>query len=416
MKPPLGKRFHAPHGKRAKGGPEAPAGSQEWATPWAQLKYWSFHPSIFKNMVGAVSAGAKAGDRVAVYDKEGQPFGTAFYHPKAPIGLRVFHHGAPAVDEAWLDKALLDAIELRVGILQLDAVSEAYRVVHSDADRLSGLMVDRYGEALSIEVSSLAAWQRLPRWIPLLHERLGTRRALVQADPMAGKMEGFRPVAPAPGELAPVKIREHGVRFEVDFSAGHKTGFFCDQRDNRRKLAGWMRGGDLLDLCCYSGGFAITAKMLGKADEVTAVDLDENAIAQAKRNANLNQVRIKWVHADAFPYARQMQANGARWPTVVLDPPKFILHRDEFAEGRRKYEDLNQLAISLVQPGGLFVTCSCSGLLKAEDFEETVIRAAHRGKRRLQILDRTGAGPDHPTLSNCPETRYLKVLWTRVID
>jgi len=152
---------------------------------------------------------------------------------------------------------------------------------------------------------------------------------------------------------------------------------------------------------------------------VTAVDLDETAVAQGRRNANLNQVspnKLKWVHADAFAYARQMQKNGEQWDAVLCDPPKFVLTREPggSAEGRRKYEDLNQLGVSLVRPGGLFVTCSCSGLVSLEDFEAHVIKAAHRLNRRLQFFDRTGAGPDHPVYSNCPESRYLKVLWARV--
>ncbi|MCB1129177.1 MAG: class I SAM-dependent rRNA methyltransferase, partial [Verrucomicrobiae bacterium] len=166
-------------------------------------------------------------------------------------------------------------------------------------------------------------------------------------------------------------------------------------------------------LCCYTGGFAVAAKVLGEAAEVTGVDLDEAAVAQARRNANLNQARIRWVHADAFAFARQMQQNGEQFDVVVLDPPKLIETREEAPEGLRKYEDLNALAMRLLAPDGLLVTCSCSGLLEAEEFERMVIRMAHRLDLRLQILDRTGAGPDHPVLSNCPESRYLKLLWTR---
>jgi len=156
--------------------------------------------------------------------------------------------------------------------------------------------------------------------------------------------------------------------------------------------------------------------VLGQAGEVTSVDLDEAAIAQARRNANLNQVRLSFVHADAFAYARQMYQNKESWDVVVLDPPKFIFTRDAAGnwEGRQKYEDLNQLALGLVRPGGIFVTGSCSGLLALEDFEQHVIKAAHRLDRRLQFFDRTGPGPDHPVFSNCLESRYLKVLWARV--
>jgi 23S rRNA (cytosine1962-C5)-methyltransferase len=231
-------------------------------------------------------------------------------------------------------------------------------------------------------------------------------------------MEGIRPSTfnetNAAAPLA-VKIRENGIRFEVDFAEGHKTGFFCDQRENRAAFGRFAKG-RVLDLCSYTAGFALSARISAGAEDVTSVDLDEAAVAQARRNANLNQVRISFVHADAFSYARQMAANGESWDSVVLDPPKFIFTRDEYGnrEGRQKYEDLNQLAIALVRPGGLFVTCSCSGLLGLEDFEDHVIRAAHRLGRRLQFFNRTGAGPDHPVYSNCLDSRYLKVLWSRV--
>jgi len=170
----------------------------------------------------------------------------------------------------------------------------------------------------------------------------------------------------------------------------------------------------VLDCCCYTGGFALAAKVLGGAEEVTAVDLDEKAIEQAKRNANLNQARIEWVHCDAFSFARQMQRNNTRWPVVVLDPPKFIHSREEELEGRRKYEDLNGMGMNVLEPGGLLVTCSCSGLIDMEGFEQLVARGAQRLGKKLQFLDRTGPGADHPVMANCPESRYLKVIWARV--
>lgn len=365
-------------------------------------------------MIGGVSEDATPGALVHVFDRDGRPFGVGFWNPSAPVPLRLLRHGGLAAAESLVDELLEEALWLRHELLRLPEQTEAYRVVHSDGDRISGLVVDRFGDVLSLEVHSLGVWQRLDRWLPRLHQWLGTRRHRICVDPEVARREGLPEVTPEP--LRPVRFRENGVRFEVDFTHGHKTGFFCDQRANRRRLAAWTAGRRVLDLCCYTGGFAVTAKVLGQAAEVTGVDLDEEAIAQARRNANLNQVRIRWVHADAFAYARQMQQNGKRWDVVVLDPPKLIRSREEANAGRRRYGDLNALALALVAGGGLFVTCSCSGLLEAEEFERLVIRTAHRQGRRLQILDRTGAGPDHPVLAHCPETRYLKVLWTRVLD
>jgi len=388
--------------------------------PWAQLKFFTFQPAIFPRMLGAVSPGAKPGDLVTVYDKAGRPCGTGLYNPRAKIPLRVVRHGSEPAGEEYFETALRRAVALRRDLFQLDAETDAYRLLNSDGDGVSGLTIDRYGDTLLCDVMSLGIAQRLPGWLPRLHELAGTQFARVQVDHDLGSLEGIRPSvfnetnAAAP---AKVKIREHGVRYEVDFAEGHKTGFFCDQRDNRRRLTRFTAGARVLDLCCYTAGFSLNAKVAGGAAEVTAVDLDEAAIAQARRNANLNQARIHFVHADAFAYARQMQTNGEQYDVVVCDPPKFILTREPAgaAEGRRKYEDLNQLAISLVKPGGVFVTCSCSGLLPEALFEELVIKAAHRLQRRLQIFDRTGPGADHPVLSNAMDGRYLKVLWSRVL-
>jgi 23S rRNA (cytosine1962-C5)-methyltransferase len=380
------------------------------------LKYYSFHPAIYPNMVGAVSPDAGAGDLVSVYDKEGRRFGAGYYNPKARVPLRVLHHGDSEFNEEGLDALVTRAVDLRRATLKLDAETEAYRVVHSDGDGLSGLVVDRYDNTLSIEVTNLGAWRRLRRWLPLLHKTLGTTEQVINIDPDIALMEGMRladvPEAESPGPRS-VRIREHGVRYLVNFDEGHKTGFFCDQRDNRARLGKWARG-RVLDLCTYTGGFALAARVLAGCDDVTGVDLDEKAIAQARQNANLNQTRINWTHGDAFGWSRQMIRNGEQWDTVVLDPPKLIHHRDSQEEGIFKYRDLNGLALQLVRRGGLFVTCSCSGLIGADAFEELVIGSAHRQGRKLQILDRTGAGPDHPVMSNCPESRYLKVVWAIV--
>ena len=391
-----------------------------WSRPWAQLKYVTFQPAVFPRLLGEVSDDARPGDWVSVYDKNGEPVGAGLFNPRAKIPLRVVAHGSQPIGEEYFEAAIRRAVALRRDLFKLDATTDAYRLVNSDGDGLSGLTIDRYGDVLLCEVVSLGMAQRLPQWLPLLHELAGTKFARVHVDHDLGSLEGIKPsLFNETNAAAPrtVKIRENGVRYEVDFAEGHKTGFFCDQRNNRKRIAQFSAGARMLDLCCYTGGFSLCAKVLGGAGEVTSVDLDEVSIAQARRNANLNQVRLSFVHADAFAYARQMYQNKESWDLVVLDPPKFIFTRDAHGnwEGRQKYEDLNQLSIGLVKPGGIFVTCSCSGLLSLEDFEQHVIKAAHRLNRRLQFFDRTGPGPDHPVYSNCLEGRYLKVLWARVV-
>ena len=397
----------------------APAGSSEWHTPWVQLKYFTYNPAVFPRMLGAVSADAKPGCIIHVYDKNGEFFGSGFWNPASRTPLRMLRHGGLPLGEQDLRATLRRAVEWRKELLPED--TNACRLVHGDSDGLGGLIADRYSDVLSLEISTLGVWQRLGEWIPLLHELCGTTRHVISIDPDIARMEGIDPASAPPSQpIRRVRILENGINFEVDFEHGHKTGFFCDQRDNRLKLSRLVRGKSMLDLCCYSGGFSIYAKLLGGAGEVTAVDLDENAIAMAKRNANINSrrgpLRIDFVHADAFTYARQMIRNGKQFDVVLLDPPKLVLGRDEErAEGIKKYRDLNTLALQCVRQGGLFITCSCSGLLSTPDFEDIVIHAAQRLGRRLQILETSGPGWDHPYLSTYPEGRYLKALWTRVI-
>ena len=415
------KHLKRPSHRNPPSGPTSSApGSATWSTPWVQMKYFSFHPAVYPNMISAASPDATPGDLVHVYDKDGQPFGTGFYNPKARVPLRVIDHHTENFDEGSLDARLETSLRLRLATLRLNEISDAWRVIHSDGDGLSGLIVDRYDKVLSIEVTTLGIWKRLSRWLPRLHERLGTNQHVIQIDPDIARIEGMRHAdVPEASDPSPrnVRVREHGVRYLVNFEDGHKTGFFCDQRENRMRFAQMARGRRVLDLCTYTGGFALAAKVLGGCEDVTGVDLDEKAISQAKKNADLNQTRVTWTHGDTFTWGRQMQQNGQMWEAVVLDPPKLIHSREpeEAQLGKNKYYDMNVVALSLLKRGGLFVSCSCSGLLDVTEFEDIVMRAAHRSKRRLQILDRTGAGADHPILSNCPDGRYLKVLWAMAL-
>jgi 23S rRNA (cytosine1962-C5)-methyltransferase len=289
------------------------------------------------------------------------------------------------------------------------------RLVHAEGDGLSGLIAERYDDWIAIEVFSLGVFRRLDEFKRLLSELTGIDRFVVRADERIERLEGFQ-VKPVQSDRVgeTVTVRENGLRFRVDLRAGHKTGFFCDQRENRRRFASFCKEARVLDVCCYTGGFGIYARRLGGAAEVTGVDLDETAIELARKNANLNGARVQHVHADAFSYLRQMQANNSTYDVVVVDPPKLIASRDEHADGSRKYVDLNTLAISVLKPGGLLLTCSCSGMVAREAFQDMVKAAANRLRRTLQIVDQTGAAADHPVMANCPESAYLKAIWARV--
>ena len=396
---------------------ELPAGSESWLRPWVLLRSATYHPFIYRAMVRQASDDARAGDLVHVYDRHGERFGSGFYNPRSRITLRMLAWGDTTVDREFFRSVLEKAVALRSGTFGPGDDTNTYRVVHAEGDGLGGLVVDRFDDVLSVETFALGIHKMAPQLVPILHELCGTRRHLIRMDRRAAELEGCGSADAEPGgDIRSVRVVENGVRYAVDFSEGQKTGFFCDQRENRKLFADLVAGRTVLDVCCYSGGFSISAMKRGSAREATGVDLDEKAIAQARHNANLNQVRVKWVHVDAFTHLRQMVQAERTWEAIVLDPPKFIPSQEKHEEGARKYLDLNRLALRLVAPGGLFVTCSCSGRLSHDEFEKLVATAArHADGRRLQFLRVTGAGPDHPVLAGCPESRYLKVLWARVL-
>jgi 23S rRNA (cytosine1962-C5)-methyltransferase len=405
---------------------EAPAGAE---SPWVQLRSAMLHPFVYRKMVRAADPAARPGDVVNLYDKSGQFFGRGLYNSRSQIVVRVLSRDETPIDAAFWRARLEQAVALRRQ-LKLDEVTDAYRLVHSEGDGLSGLIAERYADCLVFELFSLGIFQRHEELSRTLGEILGppgrldrpeqaapTWRTFVRADSRIERLEGFQvPLGRGPDDSAArLTIREHGVRYRVDVKTGHKTGFFCDQRENRRRLAALCHDANVLDLFCYTGGFSLCALKLGQARSVTGVDLDEAAVAVACENANLNQLRVDFVYADAFTYMRQMLANGRQFDVVVLDPPKLATYREEYEDALRKYFDMNHLALQVVRPGGVLLTCSCSGLVSPSAFTETVHRAAQRAGRGLQLFDQTGAGPDHPIMLDCPESAYLKALWFRVL-
>jgi 23S rRNA (cytosine1962-C5)-methyltransferase len=400
--------------------------------PAVHLRSATYSPFLFRKMIDRADHAARPGDVVAVFDKRGEPLGYGLYNPRSEIVVRMLSHQPAPTDEAFWQRRLEQAVALRRTLLRLDATTDAYRVVHAEADGLTGLVVDRLGDVLSAEVFSLGMFQRAGALMDRLGAMCGVRHTMVRVEDQVHGQEGFlaSPIS-SPNLPTRTTVTEHGTRFRVSLEHGHKTGFFCDQRDNRRQLATFCDGRSVLDLCCYTGGFAIQAKRLGNAGDVTGVDLDERAIDVARENAALNGVRVRWVHANAFGYMRDMIAGGRRFDVVVLDPPKLIYSRREIEAGTRTHFDLNRLAIQCVAPGGLLLTCSCSGLLPQDEFLRLIYAAARQAAprdgstvtepnvgnhgRTVQLLARTGASPDHPVAANCPQTEYLKAVWLRVL-
>ena len=397
-----------------------------------QAKTVGLHPLLYRKRIERVDRDVLPGDLVEVFDSDRQRAGYGLYNPKAELALRMLAGPDELPDETFWRRKLAAAVELRRQVLRLDDVTDAYRLVHAEADGLSGLVVDKLGDVLSAECFSVGMYQRAEAIVGELAALAGTKHWSVRPGPASLTQEGFEGHDLSSSERpARVTIQEFGTRFRVDFSEGHKTGFFCDQRDNRRMLAGFCQDKTVLDLCCYTGGFAVQAKKLGGASDCIGVDLDEGPLALARENANLNQVRVRFVQADAFAYMRDMLAGGRRFDVVVLDPPKLIRTRAEIEEGTRKHFDLNRLAMRLVSPGGLMLSCTCAGLLSHEEFLRLIYasarqageevspategRYARHAPRHVQILAKTGAAADHPIAANCPETEYLQAVWMRVL-
>ncbi len=376
------------------------------------------HPLIYRKMCEGTVEGSRrpeSGDLVRIVDRDRVPIGYGLWNARSQIALRMISRGPDAPGRGFWADRLEHAVALRRDTLRLDDVANAYRVVHAEADGLSGLIVDRYDDVLSAEVFSLGMYQRIGPIVAILAEKLGTRHARVSVDARIAEAEGFEGRAASSPDLPPkTTIREHGVRYRVRFETGHKTGFFCDQRENRRRFASFCDDRDVLDACCYTGGFAVAARVLAKPREVTGVDLDENAVALARENANLNGVKINWIHSDAFHYLRQMHQNGRFFGAIVLDPPKLIARREDWDEGRKKYHDLNLLAMRLAAPGGVFLSCSCSGLMPRDEFLDLLRAAARRAGRTVRVLAISEASPDHPFALEAPEGAYLKAVWMRL--
>ena len=385
------------------------------ALPHVRLKIArrSSHPWIFQKMVEKPTARLPGGSVVDIIERGGQWVGRGFFNGHSRIALRVLTTDAQeAIDDAFFARKISNAVALRRDQLRLGAVTNAFRVVHSEGDGLSGLVVDRFGSTLVLEFFSAGMYRFRESIQNALRVHFPESRFYWFAEEHVQKQESIDCRSPEPP--APEIITEHGLRFRVAPGSQHKTGFFLDQRDNRRWLADFCDGKRVLDLCCNTGGFAVYAKALGKADEVVGVDLDEQALELARSNAGLNQARIRFVQADLFAWLRDILPSGQRFDVVVLDPAKQTRDREEIGYALKRYGDMNRLALQAVAPGGIFLTCSCTGLVSEGDFLECLRRAAWQAGRSVQVLRVSGAAADHPFFLHVPESRYLKAVFCRI--
>jgi 23S rRNA (cytosine1962-C5)-methyltransferase len=373
----------------------------------------SSHPWIFQKMVEKPVSPIPGGSIVDIVDRLGHWVGRGFFNWHSRIALRLLtSKQEEVIDAAFFAKRIAQAVELRRNCLKLDEVTNAYRLIHSEGDGLSGLVVDRFGATIVLEFFSAGMFRVRQILQELLAEYYPDCAFYWFAEEHVQKQESIDCRAPEPPTAG--VITEHGLRFRIAPGSKHKTGFFVDQRDNRKTLASFCAGKRVLDLCCNTGGFAVYAKALGQADEVVGVDLDEQVIALAKQNANLNQAKVRFVQGDLFSWLRDILPGGQRFDVVILDPSKQTRDREEIDFALKRYFDMNKLALQAVAPGGILLTCSCTGLVSEEMFLETLRRSAWQAGRSVQILRVAGAGADHPFLAHVPEGRYLKAVFCRV--
>ncbi|HWU71171.1 MAG TPA: class I SAM-dependent rRNA methyltransferase [Pseudoxanthomonas sp.] len=384
--------------------------------PVVRLKnaWRSSHPWIFQKLVEKPAPRPKPGSIVDVVGVDGVFVGRGFYNGHSRIAVRILEtHPDIAVDQGWFARKIAEAVSLRRDVLKLDEISNAWRVVHSEGDGLSGLVVDRYDDLLVVEFFS-AGMFRHREWVyDALRMQFPGCRFHSFADEHVQKQESFD--FHNTSGTAPAVIEEYGIRFRADPAGAHKTGFFADQRENREWLSRHCAGKRVLDLCCNTGGFAVYAAVRG-AEEVLGVDIDADVIEIAKGNAKLNQVRPKFVQADIFPYLRDAATRGDQYDVVILDPAKMTRDRGQVISALKKYLDMNKLALGVVKPGGLFATFSCTGLVSEEQFLDMLRRAAFYAGRTIQVLKVAGAGADHPFMAHVQESRYLKAVFCRVVD
>lgn len=389
--------------------------------PRKALPFFSRHPWVFHSAIDRIDGEPAPGAEVALHAQDGAFIAWGMFNPASNIRVRLYSwdQAVPLSNEFWRQR-IDDAVGLRRELFPVWGSELACRLIYSEADGLSGLTVDRYGDWLLVQITSLAIAQRKELFLERLCETVQPRGVWLRTEKGMRAAEGLQI---ADGLLwgdpppRPLFIEEHGVKYGVDVAEGQKTGFFLDQRDNRRRTADFVRDKRVLDVCCYTGGFSLNCLVNGSASEVVAVDSSEAALAQARSNAELNGVsdRFHTVKQDAFQALEQFHGRGETFDAVVLDPPKLARNRQGIDAALRGYYSLNRFAMGLIRPGGFFVTCSCSGHITHEMFVDMLGQAALHADRRLQLLEVRGSSADHPSSVHCLETDYLKCYLCRVL-
>ncbi len=386
--------------------------------PRKAAPFFGRHPWVLDSAVDFVNGEVADGQVVDLTAENGHWIARGIYNGHSRIRVRLYTwQREEALDLDFWRRRLEGALALR-RLIGYDN-NDAARLVFSEADGISGLIVDRFANYLVVQPTALGIAAQIDALVPLLAELTGARGVIVRAEPSMAKLEGFQmPPLVLWGETPEevVFIEEHGIRYGVQLLLGQKTGFYLDQRENRRAAAGYMAGRNVLDMCCYTGGFSLCASKLGSAASVLGIDSSKGAVELATQNAQLNEVtNARFESGEAFETLDALGQRGEKFGAVVLDPPKFARGRRGVDDALRAYHRLNQQAVHLLEPGGILVTCSCSGGVTFEDFQSMLLGVAMKTKRDIQILEQRGASADHPVGVTCAENAYLKCFICRVV-
>ena len=381
--------------------------------------FFGRHPWVLDSAIDRIEGSPADGEVVDLCSDDKRFIARGIFNSRSRIHVRLYSwNEAEPLDEAFWRRRLESALHLR-SVLGYDQPEGAARLVFSEGDGLSGLVVDRYGQYLVVQVTALALAVRLPQIVPMLVDLaqpqgivLRTERDIVRAEGLdlaPGLSWGRMPEGP-------VEILDQGLRYGVDLAEGQKTGLYLDQRENRTAAARYMNGRRVLDMFCYTGGFSLSAAAMGQAREVLGFDSSQRAVAQARVNGERNGLsNLRFESGDAFETLHALKTAGERFEGLVLDPPKFARSRGGVEDALRAYARLNRLALDVLAPGGILVTCSCSGHVTRDDFFFMLVSVAQQSGRDIQVLEQRGAAADHPVTATCPETEYLKCFICRVL-
>ncbi|HKS28264.1 MAG TPA: class I SAM-dependent rRNA methyltransferase [Pyrinomonadaceae bacterium] len=373
----------------------------------------SGHLWIYKSDV-ADTREAAGGSVVRVLDERGRFVGRALYSDRSEISLRLLTTEDEEINREWWRRRLREAIGRRRA--ELTPETNACRLIYSEGDLLPSLIVDAYGDVLVLQTLSQGTESVKAMLVELLVEELNPRAVVERNDVRVRQLEGLEMrvgtvYGDEPGEL---EIIQHGIRFLVQPLGGQKTGSFLDQRENRlaARSHAW---GHALDCFTFNGAFAL--HLAQKCESVLGLDISADAVQAARRNAELNgMTNVTFSEANVFDALREMEQEGHRFGTIVLDPPAFAKNRGSVRAASRGYKEINLRAVKMLEPGGVLVTCTCSYHMSEEMFLEIVAAAAVDARRRLQLIEKRAQSSDHPILFGMPETYYLKCVIARVID